>query len=89
METTYKNCQSCGMPLSRDPKGGGSESDGTKSKMYCSHCYEGGKFTLPNITMEQMQERVKQIMKEMGFPGFLSGIFTRKIPKLERWKQSS
>ena len=86
METIYKNCQSCGMPLSKDENGGGSQSDGTKSKKYCSHCYQEGRFTLPNITMEQMKERVKGKMKEMGFPGFLAGLFTRKIPTLERWK---
>ena len=85
METAYKNCQSCGMPLSRDEKGGGTNADGSKSRMYCSHCYGKGKFTLPNITVDQMQERVKGKMKEMGFPGFLSGFFTRKIPKLRRW----
>jgi len=26
-------------------------------------------------------------MKEMGFPGFLSGFFTKGIPKLERWRK--
>jgi hypothetical protein len=87
MPTTYKNCQSCGMPLSKDPKGGGSEANGSKSIMYCSHCYQDGTFVLPNITMEQMKERVKGKIKEMGFPGFLAGFFTRGIPKLERWKQ--
>jgi len=47
MEATYRNCQSCGMPMSRDEKGGGTNADGSKSAMYCSHCYAGGKFTLP------------------------------------------
>lgn len=84
---TYKNCQSCGMPLSRDDKGGGTETNGNKSQMYCSHCYQGGKFTQPDITVEQMQDRVKGKMKEMGFPGFISGFFTRGIPKLKRWKR--
>ena len=84
----YKNCQSCGMPLKRDEKGGGSEADGTKSKMYCSRCYEDGKFVLPDITLEQMQERVKQKLKEFGFPGFIAGFFTKKIPSLERWKNA-
>ena len=83
---TFKNCQSCGMPLSRDEKGGGTETDGSKSTMYCSHCYQGGKFTLPDITMEQMIERVKGKMKEMHVPEFLHSIFTRKIPKLKRWQ---
>lgn len=87
MEKVYKNCQSCGMPLSRDEQVGGTNADGSRSKMYCSHCYQNGLFTMPDLTMEQMKDRVKGKMKEMGFPGFLSGLFTRNIPKLERWKK--
>jgi len=86
MEKTYKFCQSCGMPMKKDDKGGGTETDGSKSLKYCSHCYESGKFTLPDITAKGMQELVKGKMKEMGFPGFLTGFFTYGIPKLERWK---
>lgn len=74
------------MPLKRDEKGGGTNADGTKSTMYCSNCYQDGKFTLPNLTVVQMKERVKGILKEYGFPGFLAGFFTKGIPKLERWK---
>ncbi len=87
MSTTYKNCQSCGMPLSKDPNGGGSNVDGSKSNIYCGYCYVNGKFTQPDITVTQMQEFVKGKMKEMGFPRFLAGFFTRGIPKLERWKK--
>jgi len=76
------------MPLSRDAAGGGTHADGSKSGMYCSHCYRDGKFSLPDLTMEGMQERVKGKLKEMGIPGFLTGLFTRNIPKLERWKKS-
>ena len=87
MEKIYKNGQSCGMPLSRDEQGGGTNANGSLSKMYCSHCYQNGQFTMPNLTMDQMKDRVKGKMKEMVFPGFLSGLFTRNIPKLERWKK--
>ena len=83
---TFKNCQSCGMPLKRDEKGGGTNADGTRSSVYCSHCYQQGRFTLPDLTSEQMQQRVKGKLKEMGFPGFMAGFFTRGIPQLERWK---
>jgi len=83
----YKNCQSCGMPLRRDEKGGGTNADGSKSAMYCSHCFEGGRFSLPDMTAGQMQERVRGKLKEMGFPGFMAGLFTRNIPKLERSKK--
>ena len=83
--STYKNCQSCGMPLKRDEKGGGTEADGRRNVKFCSHCYVDGKFTLPALTAPQMQERVRGKMVEMGFPKFLTGFFTRGIPKLERW----
>ena len=78
-------CQSCGMPLSKDEKGGGTEADGTKSAEYCSRCYQNGKFTEPNITVDQMIEKVKGKMRSMHFPGFLANMFTKDIPKLKRW----
>jgi len=86
MEKTYKNCQSCGMPLKRDEKGGGTNADGSKSNKYCSRCYENGKFTMPDITVQEMQGLVRNKMKEMKFPGFLASFFVKGIPKLERWK---
>ena len=54
--------------------------------MYCSHCYVSGAFTLPNITADEMKDLVKGKLKEFGIPGFMSGMFTKNIPKLERWK---
>ena len=82
-----KNCQSCGMPLKKDEQGGGTNKDGSKSKMYCSLCYSEGEFLNPEIdTAKKMQDFVKGKMKEMGFPGFIAGFFTKSIPKLERWK---
>lgn len=76
------------MPLKKDPKGGGTEADGSISTIYCSHCYEKGKFLQPDITAQQMQDFVKNKLKEMGFPRFLAGFFTKGIPNLERWKSS-
>lgn len=86
MTKSFKNCQSCSMPLSKDPLGGGTNADGSKSTMYCSKCYEQGNFISPNMTVVEMQALVKNKLKEMGFPGFLAGFFTKGIPKLERWK---
>jgi NAD-dependent SIR2 family protein deacetylase len=81
----YKNCQSCGMPFAKDELGGGTEKNGAKSPMYCSHCYLKGEFTLPDLTAEEMKERVKQKIVEFGMPKFVAGFFTRNIHKLERW----
>lgn len=80
-------CQSCGMPLKSDPNGGGTEANGSKSKMYCSYCYQNGKFTQPNITAAQMQDFVKGKMREMGFfMKLMAPMFVKGIPQLERWK---
>lgn len=86
MERLFKNCQSCGMPMKRDDRGGGTFADGTKSTMYCSHCFEEGRFTHRNITVDDMKERIKGKLKSDGFPGFLANFFTRNLHKLERWK---
>lgn len=81
----YKHCQSCGMPLSRDEKGGGTNADGSKSAMYCSHCYQAGAFTRPEITVGEMRRLVKGKIREAGFPAIAAWLLTRGIPKLARW----
>jgi agmatine/peptidylarginine deiminase len=85
METVYKNCQSCGMPMKKDPEGGGTNSDGSKSTTYCSKCFQNGQFTNPTMTVQEMQTRVKQKLGEMHFPKFVASWFARGIPKLKRW----
>lgn len=88
MEKTYKACQSCGMPFNKDPKGGGTNADGTISKMYCSLCYEKGNFTQPNITAEEMQAFVKEKLRSMGgVMKLFAGVFSKGIPKLARWQK--
>ena len=52
-------CQSCGMPLSRDALGGGTNADGSRSAEYCSHCYRIGRFTEPNLAVEEMMAKVE------------------------------
>ncbi len=88
MEKSYKMCQSCSYPLKDDPKGGGTNADGSKNKMYCSYCYENGKFTQPDFTAEQMQAFVKNKLREMGgIHKLFAGFFSSGIPRLERWKK--
>ena len=82
-------CQSCGMPMSKDERGGGTEKNGSKSTDYCSHCYSMGRFTEPDLTADQMVEKVRGKMKEMHLPGFLAKKFTKNIPSLKRWKTVS
>jgi len=73
------------MPLSKDPRGGGTNADGTLSSEYCSHCYGKGAFTQPNITLEQMTALVEGKLRSMHFPGFLARRFAKDVPTLRRW----
>ena len=81
----YKFCQSCGMPLKKDADCG-SNADGPHNDRFCKNCFTDGKFRDPDMTVGQMKEKVKSVMKGMGIPGFLSGFFTKGISKLERWR---
>jgi len=80
------SCQSCGMPMKKDEKGGGTNADGSRSAIYCSHCWDQGRCTLPDITVGGMQDLVRGKLKEFGIPGFMAALFTRGIPRLSRWK---
>lgn len=80
-----KICQSCAMPLKKDPKQGGSNADGSKSSEYCSLCFENGEFTQPDFTVKDMQDFCIGKMKECGIPRSVGWLFTRNLPRLNRW----
>jgi len=79
-------CQSCGMPLSKDPEGGGSEPDGSRSATYCSHCYADGAFRHPDATLADFQAHCVDALAGKGMPRILAWAFTRGIGKLDRWR---
>ena len=79
-------CQSCGMPMSKDPFKGGSNADGSKNTVYCSYCYQKGSFVGPT-TAAEMQKFCIQKLKEMGVPRPIGWLMTRGIPGLSRWKK--
>lgn len=79
-------CQSCGMPMSRDENGGGTEADGSRSMTYCSLCYDNGTFRLPDMSAQEFQAFCVEKLKEQGMPQIMAWIFTRGIPKLGRWQ---
>ncbi len=85
MNTTNTMCQSCGMPLSKDPKGGGTNIDGSNNRDYCSYCYQSGKFTFVG-KVEDFQEHCRQKMIEGGHSKIMSWLLTRGMKRLKRWK---
>jgi len=50
-------CQSCGRPLGK-PEDFGKNANGSKSEDYCRFCSQNGKLTRPDITMEQLIDKV-------------------------------
>jgi len=71
--------------MKKDPQGGGTNSDGSKNTEYCSLCYSNGGFTQPDFTATDMQKFCIQKMTECNVPKLLAWLFTRNIPKLNRW----
>lgn len=86
MKTQNKFCQSCGMPMKKDPLQGGTNSDGSQNEKYCSYFYQEGSFTF-NGTVDEMQEFCKVKMIEQGFPKWKAWMFTFGMNRLERWKK--
>ncbi len=88
-EKNNKNCQSCGMPISKDQNGGGTEKDGSKSKLYCSFCYANGEFVGGNVSLEAFSKMTQKGMIEGGQNRFFAWLFSRPfmLGHLARWKK--
>lgn len=82
-----KFCQSCGMPMKMDPKGGGTNADGSPNTDYCSYCYERGSFRDSFTSAREMVDFVREKLKEQGMPGWKRWLFTLNIARLQRWKE--
>ena len=79
-------CQSCGMPLD-DPDEWGFEADGSRTHVYCKHCYVDGGYRY-DATMDEMIEHCAPYLSaHTGMPldeaVSLMGVM---LPLLERWR---
>ncbi len=79
-------CQSCGMPMDKDPGKGGTNRDGSKTQKYCSFCYENGAFRDSFTSVDEMVTLVRDKLGELGYGPLKRWFFTSHIPKLERWR---
>ena len=88
MDNHIKICQSCGMPLDKDPDNGGTNIDKSKSEKFCSFCYQQGKFVDAGITLrEKIEKNVQLAVTKMGIPESKARQMAESIiPNLERWK---
>ena len=79
------SCQSCGMPMSEEFFG--TNEDGTANDEYCSYCYVDGKFTAPEMTMNDMIDLCIPHMVEQGWVEEEARTLLEEVlPQLKRWQ---
>ena len=88
MDNSIKICQSCGMPLDKDPNKGGTSLDGSISDKYCSFCFQNGTFTDEGITLkEKIEKNIHIAVSRMNIPESKAREMAENLlPNLERWK---
>lgn len=79
-------CQSCGIPMNMDEKGGGTNKDGSKNTKYCSNCYKSGEFTDNFTTAKEMITHIKEELRKQGYGPVKRFWYTSHISQLGRWK---
>lgn len=81
-------CQSCTLPID-NIENRGTEKDGSKSDLYCKYCYQNGKFTDPDMTLESMKEIAETEMKKQHLPESIIQQSINMLPLLKRWRMPS
>lgn len=74
------------MPMTKDPEGGGTNRDGTRSDEYCSLCYADGAFYYQEGGAKDFQHFVYEKLQEHGWWKIIAWLATREIPRLKRWR---
>ena len=82
--TTVHLCQSCAMPLAKR-EDFGTEADRSASQEYCTHCYQGGAFTAPDMALDQMVDVVAGFMENME-EGEARQAARASLLGLKRWR---
>lgn len=76
-------CQSCMMPLVR-PGDHGTEAGGKTSEEFCTHCYQGGEYTAPDLNIDQMAEIVGGFTEKPGDEATKAA--RQSLVDLKRWQ---
>ncbi len=81
-------CQSCAMPMDK-PELFGTNANGARAEDYCTYCFQNGKFTAPDITLQEMIDKCVEIMVQRHImPERQAKEFMMNtIPNLKRWKK--
>lgn len=75
-----KNCESCMMPLAKDPSQSGSEK-------YCSYCFKDGKLCYEGTDVKEFKKKCYEGMLKKGMNPIKAKFFTWMIGFAPRWKK--
>ncbi len=84
------SCQSCGVEMKKSTEFG-TTATGVIDVHYCRYCYWKGKFTEPDITMEEQIEKTAARMSERTRISLerARNIVAKRVPKLSRWTKEA
>ena len=79
-------CHSCGMPL-ETPDQFGTDASGIRVNDYCVYCFHNGAFTEPEVSRDEMVERVADhLVKEEHLARMQArDVAIAFVPSLKRW----
>jgi len=66
----------------------GTNVDGSMNIKFCRNCYQNGNFTAPEITLQEMKQKVKKEMEANQIPLNVIDLSINYLPKLARWKNA-
>lgn len=66
----------------------GTEAGGSKSENYCTYCFQNGRFTEPEITMQAMINKCVAVMVQTNImpEEQARALMTKTLPALKRWR---
>ena len=75
------------MPMAK-PEDFGTDADGSRNEECCTHCFQSGEFTDPDLTMQQMIDKVAGFgAAELGMSeDEAKQMASSFIPTLGRWQ---
>ena len=74
-------CESCWMPLSKDPGVSGNDK-------YCSYCFQNGEFIYKGTEMKEFQKHAYEGMVSHGMNKLVAKFFTWMIKFAPRWRKN-
>ena len=72
------------MPLDHE-EACGSEANGSKSHLYCRYCYQEGRFTHPDMSLDKMKAHIRNFMQKKNMDEMMIARTIRNLHTLGRW----